>query len=211
MQGVERLRVNTDGSGVTSLVILNSCPLHCKYCLNKQTKGSNFRKIGPALMCSYLKKDEVYFRYSGGGITFGGGEPLLQTDAIVEFKKYAPQEWNLNVETSLNVDISCIKALYNVFDSWVIDIKDMNPKIYKAYTKVNNSKVIENLKWMVEHGMEPKMQIRVPLIPGYNTRNDVENSISKLHGMGFRNIETFKYLQNDEIIDLKNQCWIDNY
>ena len=75
--GISRLRMNTDGHGITTLVAFHGCPLNCKYCLNPQCLNPSFRKtqMSPNEVMSILKKDELYFLATKGGVTFGGGEP----------------------------------------------------------------------------------------------------------------------------------------
>ena len=76
----------------------------------------------------------------------------------------------------------------------IIDIKDMNPEIYKRYTKTNNNQVIENLKWLTEQGLSDSLFVRVPHIPGYNTEEDIEASVHALKELGIKNIEMFQYI-----------------
>lgn len=81
-----------------------------------------------------VRQDELYFLATNGGITFGGGEPCLQSDFIYEFRQLCGQEWQLSVETSLNVTQENIEKLVPVVDSYIIDIKDINNTIYQKYT-----------------------------------------------------------------------------
>ena len=79
----------------------------------------------------------------------------------------------------------------NVIDHWIVDIKDMNPEIYKAYTGMDNDNVISNLQYLLNNNAN--ITVRVPLIPGFNTEQDIENSIEALQKMGFTDIERFTY------------------
>ena len=84
--GIERHRLTTDGEGVTTLVAFHGCPLYCKYCLNPQCLSPNgvLRTITPSELYSEVEIDDLYFVATGGGICFGGGEPLLHSEFIVE-------------------------------------------------------------------------------------------------------------------------------
>ena len=68
-----------------------------------------------------------------------------------------------------------VEMLKDVVDHWIIDIKDMNPHIYKAYTGKDNKQVISNLQYLIDNNA--KITARVPLIAGFNTELDVKKSI----------------------------------
>ena len=105
--GIDRHRLTTDGEGVTTLVAFHGCPLHCKYCLNPQCLSPDgvLRTITPSELYSEVEIDDLYFVATGGGICFGGGEPLLHSEFIVEFAKIMNPEWSMILETSLNVPL----------------------------------------------------------------------------------------------------------
>ena len=135
-----------------------------------------------------VRQDELYFLATHGGITFGGGEPCLQSDFIDEFRQLCGQEWQLSVETSLNVAKENIEKLVPVVDSYIIDIKDINNAIYQKYTGKDNEKVLHNLQYLIEHGKSEQIIVRTPVIPAYNTENDVDYSIRLLKEMGIRSV-----------------------
>ena len=108
----------------------------------------------------------MHFEATDGGITFGGGEPCLHYEFIKSFNDICV--WKITIESSLNVANYIIKELSEVVDSWIIDIKDMDPAIYKKYTGKTNRKVIENLEWLAAHNLQDRCVIRIPQIPGYN-------------------------------------------
>lgn len=196
--GISRHRMATDGVGVTTLVAFHGCPLHCQYCLNPQSLSPNgaLRTITPTELYSEVEIDDLYFMATNGGICFGGGEPLLRSEFIVAFSKIMNPAWNLTLETSLNVPFMHLKRVAPLISEFIIDIKDMNPTIYKAYTTQENSIVLDNLAWLVENGYNEKTLIRLPLIPYYNCSEDVEKSKTILSQMGFSQFESFTYRKN---------------
>ena len=193
--GISRHRLTTDGEGVTTLVAFHGCPLRCKYCLNPQSLHSEgiWKHYDCMQLYEEVRLDELYFLATHGGITFGGGEPCLQSDFIYEFRQLCGQEWQLSVESSLNVPQENIEKLLPVIDYYIIDIKDINNDIYQQYTGKENEKVLNNLHYLIEHGKNEQIILRTPIIPVYNSESDVDNSIRLLKEMGITQFDRFTY------------------
>lgn len=193
--GIARHRLSIDGEGVTTLVAFHGCPLHCKYCLNPtclQPDGI-WKNYDCNQLYEEVRKDELYFLASRGGVTFGGGEPLLQSKFIRQFRQLCGPEWRITVETSLNVPTQNIEELITVIDNYIIDIKDTNNDIYQQYTGKDNKNVFCNLRYLIGHGKVEQIIVRTPLIPHYNTENDIEHSIQLLKEMGITQFDRFTY------------------
>ena len=198
--GISRLRMNTDGHGITTLVAFHGCPLHCRYCLNPQclSPTSRILQLSPNEVMDILKKDELYFLATKGGATFGGGEPLLNADFIKEVLCLGANKWHTTVETSLNVPQSEIETVLPYIDEYIVDIKDTNPAIYKDYTGKDNDRVIHNLKWLVEHGKKDNIICRIPLIPQFNTDRNQKESINFLKDLGISRFDIFDYVTHSK-------------
>ena len=125
---------------------------------------------------------------------FGGGEPALRSRFIEAFRAICPKEWKINIETSMNVPQEHLERLMPVVDEYMIDIKDMNPRIYREYTGMGNEKVMSNLERLVAEGLADRCIIRIPLIPDFNTDEDRENSFRQLQEMGFTRFDRFDYI-----------------
>lgn len=194
--GINRHRLTTDGDGVTTLVAFHGCPLHCKYCLNPQCLSPDgvLRTITPSELYSEVEIDDLYFVATGGGICFGGGEPLLRSKFIEEFVKIMNPEWSIILETSLNVPLEQLKIVAPLVNEFVVDVKDMDEPIYKAYTMQDNNMVVSNLKWLAENRYTDKTIVRLPLIPYYNTDTTQEKSRKQLERMGFYRFDIFEYI-----------------
>ena len=193
--GISRHRLTTDGEGVTTLVTFNGCPLRCKYCLNKISwEEGRGRLYTPEELFEEVKIDQLYFLATHGGVTFGGGEPLLQVEFIKEFRELCGSQWQIVAETSLNVPFENVETLVSVLDGYIVDIKDINPEIYKDYTGKDNALVISNLGWLLQHGDPNRIMVRVPHIPDFNTDEDVERSKKRLETMSVKHIDEFNYL-----------------
>lgn len=193
--GIARHRLSTDGDGVTTLVAFHGCPLRCGYCLNPQSLGDSrhFREYSPEELYAETRIDELYFIATNGGVTFGGGEPCLQTQFIREFRELCGPEWKLNLETSLNVPSVNVETLLPMVNTLIIDIKDMNPDIYHNYTGGANDIVLDNLRLIADAGRQQDCIVRIPLIPDYNTATDREASCKALETLGFDRLNLFSY------------------
>lgn len=193
--GLSRHRLTTDGEGVTTLVAFNGCPLRCKYCLNKTSwEEGRGRLYTPEHLFEEVKIDQLYFLATHGGITFGGGEPLLQLEFIKEFRVLCGPQWQILAETSLNVPFETVEAADAVLDGFIVDIKDMNPEVYKAYTGKDNALVLSNLEWLLQHGDPKRIKVRVPHVPEFNTDEDVAKSMEQLKTMGVVVFDEFQYI-----------------
>ena len=198
--GLARHRLAVDGQGATTLVAFHGCTLRCQYCLNAQClRADGFsRTITPAELLDEVMIDNLYFLATGGGITFGGGEPAIRSEFIEAFCHVAPAEWHFTMETALNVDRRHLERLLPFMHEYFIDIKDVNPNIYRRYTGQDNQRVLDNLQWLLSHdGMAGRIVVRVPHIPDYNTDEDVQRSRRYLESIGVTRIDEFTYQRRE--------------
>ena len=198
MIGISRHRLAIDGEGVTTLVAFHGCPLRCKYCLNPQSLSKDTQCIERTVeeLIDEVRIDQLYFLATGGGITFGGGEPLLNYVYIKAFCRQCPKEWRMSIESSLNVPRKNVEEVLPFVKEWIIDIKDMNPEIYKAYSSISNERVIDNLKWIASEHPEllSSITLRLPHIPNYNTDDDRNKSQAFLETLGYTKFDRFEYM-----------------
>lgn len=193
--GYDRLRMETDGEGVTTLVCAQGCPLRCAYCINPESsckRGKPRHIFTPESLWKLLKIDSLYFLATGGGVTFGGGEPLLYADFMKAFAELA-EGWKIYAETSLAVSRRQVELAATFVDHFIVDIKDTNPAIYEAYTGRPIDRAIGNLEWLVKAVGSEKITVRLPLIPNYNTDGDRDASEGLLRRMGNTRFDRFDY------------------
>lgn len=188
-----RLRMH-DGAGITTLVCFHGCPLRCKYCLNPFTlrAETKYKTVTPEALYEQVKRDSLYFIATGGGVTFGGGEPLLRTDFIKEFTTLA-EGWHFCAETSLNVPPENVEIAAGCVDFFIVDCKDTNGEIYRSYTGKDNSRMLQNLRRLLELVGPDRIRVRLPLIPGFNTPEDQLQSKAYLTAMGITQFDLFDY------------------
>jgi pyruvate formate lyase activating enzyme len=191
-----RLRMQTDGKGITTLVCFHGCPLRCKWCINPFSFAPDTKRTEMSAQDLYdkVKIDQLYFLSTGGGVTFGGGEPLLYPQFLKEFREICGQAWHLCAETSLNVPWENVEAAAECIDKFYIDCKDTNPEIYRRYTGRDNEQTLSNLQKLVSLIGPERIVIRMPLIPEFNTDEDRQKSKALLEEMGVTQFNFFNYI-----------------
>lgn len=198
--GIDRHRIDCDGEGITTLVAFYGCPLDCKYCLNPECHNQASNWMSPQQLYDNIKIDDIYFRATKGGITFGGGEPLNYPCFITEFHELCnSHRWSINVETSLNVPLENLQLCASSIDTFFIDLKCISNKQYIAYTGKSNDKVLKNLKWLANHRDTNSVIVRIPTIPQYTTIEDIEAAKLLVVSLGFSNTDCFRYVVPSEL------------
>ena len=183
-----------DGPGIRFIVFLQGCHLRCKYCQNHDTLDTNLGTLfTPTELLKRILKYKNYFISSGGGVTFSGGEPLLQYQFLIELIKMLKKE-NIHVaiDTSGSVDLTDkIKELIDITDLFLLDIKCINDEICKKLTGVSNKKELEFAKYL--NSINKPMWIRQVIVP---TITDKTEDLLKLKEFinGLNNIEKIELL-----------------
>ena len=179
--GIARHRIGIDGNGVTTLVAGAGCPLHCRFCI---TQG----------LFERVQIDDLYFRATGGGVTFGGGESLLHAAFIRDFRSLCLSDWKIRAETSLAVPKENVRIAAAAVDEFIVDCKDPDPVRYSAYTGGDVSLMMDNLHLLQDLVGPQRIIVRVPLIPGFNTVSDRDDNARLLRDMGFEKLDLFEYV-----------------
>ena len=147
---IDRHRLTIDGEGVTTLVAFHGCPLHCKYCLNPQCLEADgvWQEMDTELLMMNVEMDNLYFLATGGGICFGGGEPLLRSAFIKEFCEQCPEEWQFTMETSLNVPRHHLEEVISFIDSFAAPMSLLNCLILSTAEHLGEKKteILERLE-----------------------------------------------------------------
>ena len=195
VMGIDRLRIGTDGSGVRALIVLGGCPLRCKYCFNAYAWDGSLKPIYMTAeeIADRLHSFELYMLATNGGITFGGGEPLLYPMLIKDMRNMVDQRLNVCVESSLAVPWDNIESVLDSVGEFCVDIKTCNAALYKRYTGGSLELAMDNLKKVIRVKDASKVIVRLPLIPGYNDMESVDESEEILRGIGVERIARFEY------------------
>jgi pyruvate formate lyase activating enzyme len=119
-----------------------------------------------------IEKERVFFDQSGGGVTFSGGEPLLQSQFLIELlDECGKRRIHRAVDTAGLANTEIILEVAKRTDLFLYDLKLMDSEKHREWVGVPNEKILENLKLLAETGV--KIIIRIPMIGGVN--DDEEN------------------------------------
>lgn len=196
---IKRLALH-DGPGIRTTVFFKGCPLNCLWCHNPESRcfdtesymhidkleGKVFKKqkeIGKWMsvdeVMREIEKDKIFYKESGGGVTFSGGEPFLQYEFLGDlFNACKHKGIHTAVDTTGYIKREKFESIYKPADLFLYDLKHMDDRLHKKYTGVSNKLIIENLEWISER--KRRIIIRFPVVPGYN---DSEKNISLMRSL----------------------------
>jgi pyruvate formate lyase activating enzyme len=190
-----------NGSAVTDK---EKC-VRCQTCISACYSGArqfSGREVTVSEVMEQVKREIPFYDESGGGVTFSGGEPLMQPTFLSEMLiACREQEIHTTVDTSGFASWNVFERIRGSVDLFLYDLKHIDSARHREVTGVPNELILENLRKLSECGH--KILVRIPLIPGIN--DDKENleasgkflaSLPRLEGvelMGYHNIAQAKY------------------
>jgi pyruvate formate lyase activating enzyme len=125
------------------------------------------RQIAVSEVIAEVEKDVVFYDQSGGGVTFSGGEPLMQPDFLLELLNQCQvQQIHTAVDTSCYAEPEIVESISKKTDLFLCDLKHMDSEKHERFTGVENNLILDNIKRLSEAGKE--IIIRIPVIPGFN-------------------------------------------
>jgi pyruvate formate lyase activating enzyme len=182
-----------DGPNIRIVIFMQGCPLRCAFCHNPDTwKSISKLKMSATEVVDEIRKYRPYIEM-GGGVTFSGGEPLLQSKFLLDMLKLCRKAGiHTCIDTSgTGYSKKYLNEILKYTDLVILDIKAIDPKNYKKITK----RTIDMFKYFVEqlNSSETKVWLRSVIIP---TINDNEEYILKLkeYIKQFKNVEKIELL-----------------
>lgn len=169
-----------DGPGVRFVVFLAGCPLRCQFCHNPDTW---YTKDGQPMEASELiqqiSRAAVFLRAAHGGVTFSGGEPLMQPEFLLEVLRGCKQ---LQLHTALDTSGFCYTQLSEEIlahtDLFLLDIKSFDPDTYKIVTGVELAPTLQTLETLHQH--HKPTWIRIVVVPELNDNLEIYRGLAKL-------------------------------
>lgn len=191
-----------DGAGLRYAVFLSGCPLACAYCHNPDTRYKSGEEMDAAYLVEKIKRYKSYFGREGG-VTFSGGEPLLQSDFINETAELLAEEgigYILDTSGAVLLTDSVKRAIRGA-DSVILDIKFPDDESYINYTGRGIVETLAILKYLDSIGK--RTVIRTVVVPGINdTEEYIDRYLDIISGyscvseyelLGFHTMGFFKY------------------
>ncbi len=203
-----------DGPGIRTTVFFKGCPLNCFWCHNPESQNNNpeeikdctFRwrpannystsntigyKISVVDLIYEIEKDNLFYEESNGGVTFSGGEPMLQFEFLQNVLiACKANNFNTAVDTTGYAKFSDFEKILNHTDIFLFDLKLMNDELHKYYCGVSNKIIHENLIKLAS--VSNNVFLRIPIIP---TITDTDENLTSM-------IEFISKLKNIKEIDL---------
>ncbi len=180
-----------DGPGIRTVVFLSGCKLRCLFCHNPEMFQKGEENYTPKELFDKIIRNKPYFSRNNGGVTFSGGEPLLQSDFVIEVCKLLKNE---NIHIALDtagVGNGNYEEILNLVDLVIFDIKAIEED---AYNKMTGNHINESLIFLDKcQYLNKKMWIRQVIVPGIN---DNEEYIDRLANFirPLKNIEKVELL-----------------
>lgn len=167
-----------DGPGIRCVVFLQGCPLRCLYCHNRDTwnfqAGTEFTV--PALM-QKIRQYKSYMKFSGGGLTVTGGEPLFQPDFVKAlFSRCRREGIHTALDTSGYVKLDAVRSTVELADLILLDLKCLDPVIHRRLTGVGVDRILTFARDVSALGTP--LWIRHVLLPGWTDQEE------RLHALG---------------------------
>lgn len=155
----------------------------CTEVCEKQAKIISGKEMTSDEIFDVIIKDKEFYKTSGGGVTFSGGEPLLQSDFLAELlKKCKDADISTAIETAANVNWKIFEKIFPYLDLIICDVKCIDEDLHKKLTGVTNKLILENAKNLINS--DKKILFRMPVIPGCNM-DEVEKVADFVKGFDF--------------------------
>lgn len=205
-----------DGPGIRTSIFFKGCPLSCWWCHNPESCKSGIQNLDFEFKGSHIlgwettaeqlleevEKDRTFFDESGGGVTFTGGEPLMQADFIIETAALMKQnDFHLALDTTGFAKAEKFRKVVKHMDLILFDLKQMNEAKHFEYTGVGNRQIFNNLEYLIENKKE--IHIRFPMMPGLNDGEEnlnemleyltSKNYFKRIHLLPYHKIAAGKY------------------
>jgi len=213
-----------DGPGIRTTVFLKGCPATCWWCHNPESQTPEPQtvirsyaiedkifeepeEVGRPMTVEEVwhevKKETVFAESSGGGVTFSGGEPLMQPDFLAALLgKFGAHGVHRVLDTTGYAPPEIFDAILPGVDLFLFDLKIMDDEMHQIYTGVSNKPIMRNLEKILQAGSN--IILRFPVIPDHtDTRenidaikrfvSDLKNGVKEIDLLPFHDIARAKY------------------
>jgi pyruvate formate lyase activating enzyme len=218
-----------DGPGIRVTFYMKGCPLSCMWCHNPEGMSplpgkviqnnkvgeKEFRNIEEVgiwysveNILEILDKEKIFFNQSDGGVTFSGGEPMMQFEFLRDAMKVCKVNgYHTALDTSGFSTYENFKSIIPYTDLFLFDIKHLDESKHIEFTGVSNTGILDNYRFLLESRKD--IMVRIPVIPGFNDDPDhmeklkqfisdtKTNSLRKISLLPFHKTGSSKYKRFD--------------
>ncbi len=166
-----------DGEGLRTVVFVKGCPLRCQWCSTPESQLVECMMdygydATPESILKEIRKDEIFFFHSGGGVTISGGEVMLQSDFVRDILMGCKDDGlNTAIESSLFGSYEALEKLLPYLDTVFVDFKMADEELHRKYTGVSNVCIKENIRRMND-SFKGNIHVRIPCIPTVNMTSE---------------------------------------
>ena len=191
-----------DGPGIRTVVFLSGCKLRCKYCHNPEMWVKGKENYTAQELVQKILRNKPYFKRNSGGVTFSGGEPLLQMDFLIEVCKLLKEnDIHIALDTA-GVGIGRYNEILPYIDLVLLDIKHINDEEYRDLT---GQTMDDFYKFVGElNKTDTRVWIRQVIVPDVNDTEEYIISLAKFLGQ-IKNIDKIEFLPYHKLGDEKYQ------
>ncbi len=181
-----------DGPGIRVTFFMKGCPLNCIWChnpegispvpvtvLRKDKVGDHVftkretvgRFYSTKDIIDILDREKIFIDQSKGGVTFSGGEPMMQSEFLTEaLRSCKTNGYHTAVDTSGYTTREKLDGIITYTDLFLFDIKHLDNAMHRHFTGVSNTTILENYRYLINSGKD--VMLRIPVIHGINDDED---------------------------------------
>ena len=189
---------SVDGPGIRYVVFMQGCPMRCLYCHNPDTwETGRGREVTPEELIGEYEKNKMFYR--NGGITVTGGEPLLQTDFLIELFSLAKEK---GIHTCIDTSgitysehnsayIDKLGKLLEYTDLVMLDIKHIDAEKHRVLTSHDNGRILDFARFLEQKNVP--VWIRHVVVEGYTDDPEDLKALGRFIG-GLKNVKALDVL-----------------
>ena len=181
-----------DGPGIRTVIFLNKCNLRCKFCHNPETWVMKNENYTSEEIIDRVLRNKPYYK-NNGGVTFSGGEPLLQYEFLLETcKKLKQENIHIAIDTA-GIGNGDYQELLQTIDLVLLDIKHITKEGYIDITQTDN---IDKFNDFVEQLNKTNVEvwIRQVIIPDVNDNIEYMNALATYIKTNIKNVTKIEFL-----------------
>nr|WP_308860180.1 pyruvate formate-lyase-activating protein [Paenibacillus endoradicis] len=172
-----------DGPGIRFVLFMQGCALRCQFCHNPDTWDMTTGKVMTVdEVIAEIEPYLAYYRTSGGGVTFSGGEPSLQAPFLAALGRELKRRHQMHIamDSSGFCEPSHLDStrLLDVLDLILLDLKLVNEQKHMILTTQSNERILRMARHVTEHGT--KLWIRHVVLPGITTEPDDVEALANM-------------------------------